>query len=92
MKKSITVTYQSGDQATVVAYPPDFVKWELATKKSIGEFAGMHDILFVAHSAYKREAAGKPTKPFEAWIEGIVDVEVGVDTPKAIDEGVSADS
>jgi hypothetical protein len=92
MKKAITITYQSGDQATFVAYPPDFVKWELATKKSIGEFAGMHDILYVAHSAYKREAGGKPTKSFEIWMESIVDVEVGVDNPKAIDEGVSADS
>jgi len=52
----------------------------------------MHDILYVAHSAYKREAGGKPTKPFEIWMESVVDVEVGVDSPKAIDEGVSADS
>lgn len=92
MKKSITVTYQSGDQATFVAYPPDFVKWELATKKSIGEFAGMHDILFVAHSAYKRESAGKPSKSFEIWMEGIVDVEVGLDIPKDTNEGASVDS
>ena len=92
MKKSITVTYQSGDQATFVAYPPDFAKWELATKKSIGEFSGIYDILFVAHSAMKRESAGKPSKSLEIWMESIVDVEVGLDNPKAINEGVSADS
>jgi len=45
MKKSIIVTYQSGDQATLVAYPPDFAKWELATKKTISEFSGIYDIL-----------------------------------------------
>ncbi len=71
---------------------PDFAKWELATKKTISEFSGIYDILFIAHSAMKREAAGKPVKPLEAWMESIVDVEVGDDNPKAISEGVSADS
>ena len=56
----------------------------MATKKDISEFAGMWDILFVAHSAMKREAAGKPVKPLEIWMESIVDIEVGVDNPKAI--------
>lgn len=92
MKKSITITYQSGDMATYVAYPPDFAKWEMATKKSMSDFAGIYDILWVAHSAMKREAAGQPVKPFEAWIESIVDVDVDVDSPKAIAEEVSADS
>lgn len=85
MKKEITISYQSGDKATYVAYPPDFAKWEMATKKDISEFAGMWDILFVAHSAMKREAAGKPVKPLEIWMESIVDLEVGVDNPKAIE-------
>lgn len=86
MKKSITITYASGDQATLVAYPPDFAKWEVATKKSIAEFSGMWDLLFIAHSAMKREAAGKPTKSLEIWMESIVDLEVGDDNPKAISE------
>lgn len=85
MKKEITISYQSGDKATYVAYPPDFAKWEMSTKKDISEFAGMYDILFVAHSAMKREAAGKPVKPLEIWMESIVDIEVGVDNPKAIE-------
>lgn len=88
MKKEITIKYQSGDEATYVAYPPDFAKWEMNTKKSISDFAGMWDILFVAHSAMKREAAGSPVKPFEAWIESVVDVEVGIDNPKAMSEEV----
>lgn len=85
MKKEITISYQSGDTATYVAYPPDFAKWEMATKKDIAQFNGMYDILFVAHSAMKREAAGKPVKPLEIWMESIVDIEVGVDNPKAIE-------
>lgn len=84
MKKEITIKYASGDEATYVAYPPDFAKWEITTKKDISDFAGMWDILFVAHSAMKREAAGKPVKPLEIWMESIVDIEVGTDTPKAI--------
>jgi hypothetical protein len=43
----------------------------------------MWDILFVAHSAMKREAAGKPVKTLEIWMESVVDIEVGTDTPKA---------
>lgn len=85
MKKEITITYQSGDMATYVAYPPDFAKWEMATKKDIAQFNGMYDILFVAHSAMKREAAGKPVKPLDIWMESIVDIEVGVGNPKAIE-------
>lgn len=86
MKKEITITYSSGESATYTAYPPDFAKWEMATKKSITQFSGMHDLLFVAHSAMKREAAGKPVKPLEIWMESIVDIEVGQDSPKAIQE------
>jgi len=92
MKKTIKIKYQSGDEAAYVAYPPDFAKWEMTTKKSISEFAGMWDILFVAHSAYKREAGGKPTKSLDIWMESIVNIEVGDDLPKVIAEEVSADS
>ena len=92
MKKSITVEFNSGESVTFVAYPPDFAKWEMATKKSISEFAGMWDILFVAHSAYKREAGGKPTKSLDIWMESITNIEVGDDFPKVIAEEVSADS
>jgi hypothetical protein len=51
----------------------------------------MWDILFVAHSAMKREAAGKPTKSLEIWMEGITNLEVGDDDPKAISAEVSTD-
>lgn len=84
LKKTIKIEYMSGDSAEYTAYPPDFAKWEKTTGKDISEFAGIWDILYVAHSAYKREAAGNPTKPLEVWMESIVDVVMGSDNPKAI--------
>jgi hypothetical protein len=63
----------------------------MATKKVISQFGGMWDILYVAHLAYKRDAGSKPTKPFEAWMESVSDVEVGDGDPKAMSEEVSAD-
>lgn len=86
MKKSISIEFNDGTNATYTAYPPDFTKWELHTKKSIGDFTGMHDILWVAHSAMKREAAGKPVKSFDVWIESIIGLDVDTDTPKAMSE------
>lgn len=84
MKKAITIKFNNDTEETYTAYPPDFTRWELHTKKSIADFAGMHDILWVAHSAMKREAAGKPVKPFDAWIESITDIEVDSENPKAM--------
>ena len=92
MKKEITISYQSGDMATYVAYPPDFAKWEKTTNKDIAEFAGIWDILFVAHSAMKRERAGMPTKALDIWMESVIDVDVETDNPKAISKEASADS
>lgn len=88
MKKEITIEYMSGDSATYVAYPPDFAKWERKTGKSIQLFetAGIDDIMFIAYSAMKREAGGKPVKPFEAWSETIADIDLGGDNPKALSE------
>jgi hypothetical protein len=84
MQQTMTIKYQSGEEITVVAYPPDFAKWERAEKKSISEFGAIWDILFVAHSAVKREAGSQPTKPFDAWMESVVDVDLGSDNPKAM--------
>jgi len=36
----------------------------------------------LAYHAMKREAAGKPVKPIEAWTETISDVVVGETDPK----------
>ena len=86
MQKEITITYASGDMAVYTAYPPDFAKWEKETKKSVTEFSGIWDILFVAYSAMKREAAGKAVKPFDIWTESVRDIEIGADVPKASQE------
>jgi hypothetical protein len=58
----------------------------MATKKVISQFGGMWDILYVAHSAMKREAGGKPTKTLDVWMESVDDVEVGGEDPKVIQE------
>jgi hypothetical protein len=46
----------------------------------------MWDILYVAHSAMKRDAGGKPTKALDVWMESVADVEVGGEDPKVIQE------
>lgn len=87
MKLEITIKYNAGDEATYVAQPPEWAKWEKATSKVISQASenlGMWDLLFLAHSAMKREAAGKPVKPFDVWMETVADIEVGNSDPKAI--------
>ena len=86
MKKSIIIEYATGERVTAVALPPDFAKWEQATKKPISDFNGMWDILFISHSALKREAGAKPFKPLDIWMESVTDVEVEDADPKAIPE------
>jgi hypothetical protein len=39
--------------------------------------------MFLAYNAHKREAAGKPVKGFDIWMETISDVIVGDANPKA---------
>lgn len=83
MKSEITITYNSGDQAIYVAQPPEYAKWEKATGKSLNDLGGVWDVLFLAYNAMKREAAGKPVKSFEVWMETVSDVEVNNQDPKA---------
>ncbi len=85
MKSQITITYNSGDQATYQAQPPEYAKWEKATGKSISELNGMWDILFLAYNAMKRESAGKPVKSFEIWMDTVADVDVETQLPKVLD-------
>jgi hypothetical protein len=86
MKLPITIEYNSGEQATYVAQPPEWAKWEKATGNIIGQASekmGIGDLMFLAYHAHKRENAGKPVKPYEAWMETVVDVIVGDANPKA---------
>ena len=85
MKLPITIEYNNGDQATFVAAPPEWVKWEKHTGNTIAqaqERMGISDLVFLAYHAMKREAAGKPVKPIEVWTETIADVIVGEANPK----------
>ena len=86
MKLPITITYNSGDQATYTAQPPEWAKWEKATSKTViqaGEGIGVWDLMFLAYNAMKREAAGKAVKSFDIWMETVADVQAGDSDPKA---------
>ena len=82
MKSEITITYNSGEQATYVAQPPEYAKWEKATGKSLSDLGGVWDILFLAYNAMKRESAGKPVKSFEIWMDTVADVDIENKDPK----------
>jgi hypothetical protein len=86
MKLPITIEFNSGEQATFVAAPPEWVRWEKHTGNTISQAQdkiGISDLVFLAYHAMKREAAGKPVKPIEAWTETISEVIVGEANPKA---------
>ena len=86
MKLPITIEYSSGDQATYIAQPPEWAKWEKQTGNTIGQAQdkmGISDLMFLAYHAHKREAAGKPVKPYDIWMETVTDVIVGDANPKA---------
>lgn len=86
MKLPITITYNSGEQATYIAQPPEWAKWEKAKETTIAEAdgkIGIWDLMFLAYNAHKRENAGKPTKSFEIWMDTISDIQAGEASPKA---------
>ena len=86
MKLPITIEYNDGVQATYVAAPPEWVKWEKHTGNTIShaqDKIGISDLVFLAYHAMKREAAGKPVKPYDIWMETVTDVIVGDANPKA---------
>ena len=94
MKLPITIEYNSGEQATYIAQPPEWAKWEQKTGNTIAqaqEKMGISDLMFLAYHAHKREAAGKPVKPIEAWTETISEVIVGEANPKATQSEASAE-
>jgi hypothetical protein len=51
MKLQINIEYNSGEQATYVAQPPEFAKWEKASGNIISQASekiGMWDLMFLA--------------------------------------------
>ena len=86
MKVAITIEYSSGESATFIAAPPEWAKWEQKTGNTIQQAQdkiGVSDLLFLAYNAMKREAAGKPVKSYEAWIETVADISTESQDPKA---------
>jgi hypothetical protein len=88
MKLAIAIEHSSGESVTHVALPPEWMKWEQKTGNTIQqvqEKLGISDLMFLAYHAMKREAAGKPVKPFEVWCETVADISVGeLESPKVI--------
>jgi hypothetical protein len=86
MKLPITIEYSSGEQATYIAQPPEWAKWERdrgVTISQAQEKMGISDLMFLAYHAHKREAGGKPVKSYDNWCETVADVIVGDASPKA---------
>jgi hypothetical protein len=90
MKLSITIKYNNGEEATYVAGLPEWAKWERKTGKSIYQMTDIKayqqtDFLFLAHAAYVRSAAGKPTKAYDIWETTVDEIVIGDQSdPKVI--------
>ena len=85
MKLAITIEYNGGVTETYVAQPPEWAKWESKTGFTIQQAqdkVGISDLMFLAYHAMKRNEAGKPVKPFDVWMETVVDVSTGDNDPK----------
>lgn len=94
MKMPITIEYMNGEEATYIAQPPEWARWENKTGftiQQVQEKLGIADLLFLAFHAMRREAAGKNVKPYEAWSETVADVKVGeMENPKVTASDQSA--
>lgn len=90
MKLEIKIETGNGEIVTTTAQPPEFAKWEQKTGYTIQqaqEKIGISDLMFLAWNALKREAAGKPVKPYEIWCDTVVDITVGdTEAPKVTAE------
>ena len=90
MKLQIKIETGNGEIVTTTAQPPEFAKWEQKTGFTIQqaqEKIGISDLMFLAWNALKREAAGKPVKPYEIWCDTVVDITVGdIEAPKVTAE------
>jgi len=90
MKLQIQIETTNGQIVTTTTQPPEFAKWEQKTGFTIQqaqEKIGISDLMFLAWNALKREAAGKPVKPYEIWCDTVVDITVGDnENPKATAE------
>ena len=88
MKLSITIKYSTGEEVTYNAGLSEWAKWERKTGKSIYTMKDITayqqaDFLDLAYFAYKRDAAGKPTKSQEIWELSVDELTIGDESPKA---------
>ncbi len=87
MRLDIKITYSDGQEITYIAAPPEWAKWENKTGftiQQVSEKIGISDFLFLAYHAMKREAAGKPVKPYEIWCETVADISAAASIPKVM--------
>ena len=71
-------------------------EWERKTGKSIYSMKDISayqqaDFLDLAYFAYKRDAAGKPTKSQEVWELSVEEMTIGDDSPKVSKPEASTD-
>jgi hypothetical protein len=96
MKLAITIKYTNGEEVTYNAGLPEWAKWERKTGKSIYSMKDISayqqaDFLDLAYFAYKRDAAGKPTKSQEVWELSVEEMTIGDDSPKVSKPEASTD-
>ena len=98
MKLNLTIKYTNGDVETYTAGLPEWAKWERKTGKSLYKMTDIReyqqtDFLFLAHSAYVRQNAGKPVKSYEVWELTVDELTIGdAPDPKATSPEALADS
>lgn len=97
MKLNLTIKYTNGEVETYTAGLPEWAKWERKTGKSIYNMADVRsyqqtDFLFLAHAAYVRGSAGKPTKSYDVWELTVDELIIGdIDDPKVSQPEASTD-
>ena len=79
IKLEIKITIDGVETAYKIN-PPEWVKWERHTGKSITQAAnslGMDDLVFLAYHAMKRSNTEGGTPPMDVWMETIEDISGG---------------
>lgn len=98
MKLNIKIKYNNGEAETYLIGLPEWAKWERKTGKSLYNMNDIksyqqNDFLFLAHSAYVRSRAGKPTKSYDVWENTVDELVIGDEgDPKVTQPEASIDS
>lgn len=79
IKLEIKITID-GIESAYKINPPEWVKWERHTSKSITQAAdslGMDDLVFLAYHAMKRSTTSGAVPAMDVWMETIEDITGG---------------